>query len=180
MNNLYGGAQKRPLPYRKFQWVSEKCAPDQLERLNQYFQAKCNILESGGQWEQNLNSETWFPNDLSHDWTEDGLHPNGGDRIDVENEERWEFFLEVDIEFKDKETAQKMDAFPPAPENISISLNDLSRKSRELLGKYKNGVPDKYESSKLLTHLQPRRNYILHSQNAELYTDLGMRITKVS
>ena len=100
--------------------------------------------------------------------------------MDVENEEMWEFFLEVDIEFKDEETAQKMDSFPPAPENISIGVHDLSKKSRELLGKYRKGAPDKYESSKLLTHLQPRENYILHSQNAELYTDLGMRITKAS
>lgn len=166
--------------YRKFQWVSEKNAPDQLERLNQYFEAKCNILESGGQWEQNLNDEIWFPNNLSHDRTEDGVYPGEEGRVDVENEEMWEFFLEVDIEFKDEETAQKMDSFPPAPENISIGVNDLSKKSRELLGKYRKGAPDKYESSKLLTHLQPRENYILHSQNAELYTDLGMRITKAS
>ena len=180
MNNLYGGAQKRHLPYRKYQWVTEKIEPDQLQRLRQYYRTKHNVLKNGGEWNETLNSEDWFPNDNSHDWLE-VAHPSfGGEKeIDPSKDEKWEFYLEVDIKFKDKATAQLMDSFPPAPINTNIVVTDISKKSSELLGKYKGGVPDNYQSTKLLTHVAPRRYYILHSENAELYTSLGMEIIKV-
>ena len=160
--------------------MTEKESPEQLVRLNQYFEAKRNTLKNGRIWEDDLNSETWFPNDSSHDSTCLEESPYSGEgSIDVTKEEKWEFFLEVDIEFTDENTARKMDVFPPAPINTNIVLPDISKKSKELLEIYKDGVPEAYESTKLLTHVQPRTNYILHSVNAELYTGLGMKITKV-
>ena len=99
--------------------------------------------------------------------------------VKLKSDEKIEFFLKADIEFTSPEAAALVDEYPPAPVNQKLTGDDVSAYSRSLLiGAAKN--PDSYESQKLVTHLKPRKDYILHSSNAQLYTELGMKIVRVT
>ena len=68
--------------------------------------------------------------------------------------------------------------FPLAPENIQVAGDDLSSKAKEILIQLGRN-PLNHKSTKLISHLGNRTNYIVHSANLQLYGRLGLRVTKI-
>jgi hypothetical protein len=83
--------------------------------------------------------------------------------------------LEVDLEYPN-ELHDLHNGYPLAPESKEIDASMLSDYAKNIAEKFKltiGGV------RKLITSLGPRKKYVLHVRNLKLYTDLGMKLTKV-
>ena len=83
--------------------------------------------------------------------------------------------LEVDLEYPN-ELHDLHNGYPLAPESKEIDATMLSDYAKNIADKFKltiGGV------RKLITSLGPRKKYVLHVRNLKLYTDLGMKLTKV-
>ena len=83
--------------------------------------------------------------------------------------------LEVDMEYP-KELHDLHNGYPLAPESKEISASMLSDYAKDIAEKFQltiGGV------RKLITSLGPRKKYVLHARNLKLYTDLGMKLTKI-
>jgi hypothetical protein len=78
--------------------------------------------------------------------------------------------LEVDLEYPDK-LHRMHNGYPLAPESNEITRDMLSDYAREIADKYNITVGG---VKKLLTTLGPRKKYIIHARNLDLYVDLGM------
>ena len=66
--------------------------------------------------------------------------------------------------------------YPLAPESKEIT--------GDMLSDYAKNIADKFQLTiggvrKLITSLGPRKKYVLHVRNLKLYTDLGMKLTRV-
>ena len=85
------------------------------------------------------------------------------------------YTLEVDMEYP-QELHQSHNDFPLAPEQMFITSSMLSPYSKEALEalELKTG-----KVQKLVAHLGPRNNYIVHHRVLRLYISLGMQVTKV-
>ena len=85
---------------------------------------------------------------------------------------------EVTLEYPD-ELHDTFSDFPPAPEKRALTYEMLSPKQRELLHMFDNS-PEQYCSVEKLVHsLEPKRNYVCHYRNLQLYLSLGMKLVKV-
>jgi hypothetical protein len=83
--------------------------------------------------------------------------------------------LEVDLEYP-SELHDLHNGYPLAPESKEIDASMLSDYAKSIAEKFQltiGGV------RKLVTSLGPRKKYVLHVRNLKLYTDLGMKLTKV-
>lgn len=193
MNNLYGSAQTLPLPLRGYQWF----LPKELEKIKQFCDTKSVYVgikqireKKTKNQNQNLRScvqiqpnhracecseQTYCPNRVK--FNNDIFFPptasvdNTGVIKDLEDGEEWSGFIEVDLEYC-KNLHKLHDRFPVAPDNITITGDECSIKSREILHRL-GRVPDNHEATKLITHLEDRKNYIVHTDNLELYLSLG-------
>jgi hypothetical protein len=83
--------------------------------------------------------------------------------------------LEVDMEYP-PELHDLHNGYPLAPESKEIDSSMLSDYARNIAEKFQltiGGV------RKLITSLGPRKKYVSHVRNLKLYTDLGMKLTRV-
>ena len=69
--------------------------------------------------------------------------------------------------------------YPLAPEKREITYEMLSEKQRELLGAFTDNIEQYRSGKKLVPSLEPKRKYILHIRNLQLYLELGMTLKKV-
>ena len=83
--------------------------------------------------------------------------------------------LEVDLEYP-KELHDLHNSYPLAPEKIRVKEDMLSNYCKKIAAKY--GVATGLVS-KLIPTLIDKEKYVLHYRNLKLYTDLGLKVTKV-
>ena len=83
--------------------------------------------------------------------------------------------LEVDLEYP-KKLHRMHNGYPLAPESKEITKDMLSDYAREIADKYNITVGG---VKKLVTTLGPRKKYVLHVRNLDMYVAYGMVLTKV-
>ena len=83
--------------------------------------------------------------------------------------------LEVDLEYP-KELHDLHNEYPLAPEKIRVTEDMLSNYCKKIAAKYNisTGLV-----SKLIPNLRNKEKYVLHYRNLQLYTNLGLKVTKV-
>ena len=85
------------------------------------------------------------------------------------------FILECDLEYPEELHALH-DDYPLAPEKIVIPDEWLSKYSLHIKNKFE--IP-KSNVRKLVPTLLKKQNYVLHHNNLELYTQLGLKVSKI-
>ena len=83
--------------------------------------------------------------------------------------------LEVDLDYPSK-LHDLHNGYPLAPESKKIDQSMLSDYAKKIAEKFQLTVGG---VRKLVTSLGPKKNYVLHVRNLKLYTDLGMKLTRV-
>ena len=83
--------------------------------------------------------------------------------------------LEVDLTYP-KELHNLHNDYPLAPEKVKVGENMLSEYCKNIAKKYKISTGLIH---KLIPTLSNKEKYVLHYRNLQLYTDLGLKITKV-
>ena len=83
--------------------------------------------------------------------------------------------LEVDLEYPQKLHDLHND-YPIGPEKIKVTDDMLSGYSKKIAQKYKISTGLVH---KLIPTLNDKKKYVLHYRNLQLYTDLGLKVTKV-
>jgi hypothetical protein len=83
--------------------------------------------------------------------------------------------LEVDMEYPE-ELHDLHNGYPLAPESKEIDASMLSDYGKSIAEKFQLSVAG---VRKLVTSLGSREKYVLHVRNLKLYTDLGMKLTKI-
>ena len=83
--------------------------------------------------------------------------------------------LEVDLTYP-KELHDLHNDYPVAPEKVKVGENMLSEYSKKIAKKYNISTGLVH---KLIPTLSNKEKYVLHYRNLQLYTDLGLKITKV-
>ena len=91
-----------------------------------------------------------------------------------EDEQDKGYFFEVDLEYP-QELHDKHDAYPLAPEHVTIKESMLSDHQRKLA----KDLDVKIGGKKLCLTLQDKEGYICHYRNLKLYLKHGLKITKV-
>ena len=83
--------------------------------------------------------------------------------------------LEVDLEYN-KKLHNLHNEYPLAPEKIRVTEDMLSNYCEKIAAKYNisTGLV-----SKLIPNLRNKEKYVLHYRNLQLYTNLGLKVTKV-
>ena len=85
------------------------------------------------------------------------------------------YFVEVDIVYPES-LHDVHDAFPLAPENVTITPDMLSPYTHELSSRLNRTPTDVH---KLCSTLLVKEKYLLHYVNLQTYVKLGLRVTKV-
>lgn len=86
------------------------------------------------------------------------------------------YILEVDLEYPDHLHYEHND-YPLAPTQEKITYEDLSPYSQRCY--YKFAGSRTYSSTKLMSTLNDKQNYVVHIKNLRLYLSLGMVCTKI-
>ncbi|XP_068689838.1 uncharacterized protein [Montipora foliosa] len=106
------------------------------------------------------------------------LAKNQIDKIDLaqykENSKKG-LILEVDLAYP-KELHDLHNDYPLAPEKVKVTENMLSEYCKNIAKKYKISTGLVH---KLIPTLSNKEKYVLHYRNLQLYTDLGLKITKI-
>lgn len=88
------------------------------------------------------------------------------------------YMLEVDLEYP-KELHESHNSYPLAPSHKTVDDDELSPYSKGLYNDLYDGQRKRPKTKKLIPTLGNKINYIVHYRNLQLYTELGMKITKV-
>ena len=89
------------------------------------------------------------------------------------------YLCEVDLHFPEA-VHDKLRDYPPCPENLEISYENLSPYNREILELELGAKRSKsYKSSKLTPHLMDHKNYVIDYRLLKKAVELGIEITKV-
>ena len=83
--------------------------------------------------------------------------------------------LEVDLEYPE-ELHDLHNDYPLGPEKVKVTENMLSKYCKKIANKYKISTGLVH---KLIPTLSKKEKYVLHYRNLQLYTDLGLKITKI-
>ena len=100
---------------------------------------------------------------------------NNIDLVKYDDNSEKGLILEVDLEYP-KELHDLHNDYPLAPEKVKVN--------KETLSSYCHKIADKYNIStglvrKLIPTLKNKEKYVTHYRNLQLYTDLGLKVTKV-
>ena len=100
------------------------------------------------------------------------------DELDLakyEDDSKRGLILEVNLEYP-KELHDLHNEYPLAPEKIRVTEDMLSNYCEKIAAKYNisTGLV-----SKLIPNLRNKEKYVLHYRNLQLYTNLGLKVTKV-
>jgi hypothetical protein len=87
------------------------------------------------------------------------------------------YMLTVDLEYP-SHLHKEHESFPLAVDQCDIKYEDLSPYSKATLHNCAKTAKT-YKAKKLCATLGPRKNYTLHYMSLRLYTQLGMKLTKV-
>jgi hypothetical protein len=148
-NNLYGSAQCLPMPLNNFQWVEV----DMIDRIENFFTKRATDFNRG------VPTQSW-------------------DSYFGVGEKSTGYFIECDLDFTDK-CKNKLIDFPPAPDHMKVSFDELSPFARDAHIKSTGGSTYK-ENSKLIASFQPKHGYVIHSALADLYSSMGVTFTNVN
>ena len=80
------------------------------------------------------------------------------------------YICEVDLEYPD----DMHNDYPLAPEKLEVKSGWLSKYQQNL-----NPTKSSLKVNKLVPNLMPKHKYVLHYRNLQLYTSLGLKISKV-
>lgn len=69
--------------------------------------------------------------------------------------------------------------YPLAPEHQLIPDEDLSPYSKHLWKKLNGEHQSRVQTKKFIPNLKNKKNYVVHYRNLQLYTELGLKITKI-
>ena len=83
--------------------------------------------------------------------------------------------LEVDLEYPE-ELHDLHNDYPLGSEKVKVTQEMLSPYCREIAAKFKISTGLVH---KLIPRLSEKKKYVLHYRNLQLYTDLGLKVTKV-
>ena len=106
------------------------------------------------------------------------LAKNQIDKIDLakyKEDSNKGLILEVDLEYP-KELHDLHNDYPLAAEKVKVNKDMLSNYCQEIANKFKVSTGLVH---KLIPTLSNKEKYVLHYRNLQLYTDLGLKITKV-
>ncbi|XP_068720420.1 uncharacterized protein [Montipora capricornis] len=106
------------------------------------------------------------------------LAKNQIDKIDLakyKEDSNKGLILEVDLEYP-KELHDLHNDYPLATEKVKVNKDMLSNYCQEIANKFKVSTGLVH---KLIPTLSNKEKYVLHYRNLQLYTDLGLKITKI-
>ncbi|XP_068684554.1 uncharacterized protein [Montipora foliosa] len=106
------------------------------------------------------------------------LAKNQIDKIDLakyKEDSKKGLILEVDLEYP-KELHDLHNDYPLAAEKVKVNKDMLSNYCQEIANKFKVSTGLVH---KLIPTLSNKEKYVLHYRNLQLYTDLGLKITKI-
>ena len=86
------------------------------------------------------------------------------------------YFLKINVHFPLK-THEYLSDLPPAVENMAVSKDMLCPYTTELVDNLDSGRFS--ATKKLVPHLGPRKDYVIHYQELQYYVKLGMIIDEV-
>ena len=86
------------------------------------------------------------------------------------------YILEVDLAYPN-ELHDEHNAYPLAPERITVEKEWMSEYQRKLLQQMYGGTSNEVE--KLVPNLRNKEKYVLHYRNLQLYLQLGMKLEKI-
>lgn len=104
----------------------------------------------------------------------DGVTEN--DILSFDPEGDFSYLFSVDLMYPE-ELHEKHDAFPLAPHNVEIRYENLSPFAQKVL--LENEGNKSFKCTKLVASFLPRKKYVLHLKNLQLYLKLGLKITKI-
>jgi hypothetical protein len=84
--------------------------------------------------------------------------------------------LDCDLEYPSSLHEHHID-FPLAPHKHSVRRQELSKFAREICAKH--NLKGSVGSEKLMATFLPRKNYVLHYRNLQLYVKLGLKVTRI-
>ena len=94
---------------------------------------------------------------------------------DYEDDSKKGLILEVDLEYP-KELHNLHNDYPLGPEKVKVTESMLSTYCQKIANKYNISTGLVH---KLIPTLNKKEKYVLHYRNLQLYTDLGLKVTKV-
>ena len=100
---------------------------------------------------------------------------DGFDVMSISEKSDTGYLLEVNLEYPD-ELHELHNDYPLAPEKLAVSNDMLSAYCKKIADKYDIKVGD---VKKLIPNLGNKTKYVLHYRNVQLYSSLGMKLTKI-
>ena len=86
------------------------------------------------------------------------------------------FILQVDL-ICPSSIHNLLSDYPVAPENVTITYDDLSPYTKHCLQQLRNG--SNYKAEKLIASVGDKKNYLTHFDNLKFYLSLGFKLTKI-
>ena len=152
--------------------------------------AKANNPEMGGLWvpEDPISYIVYLDANNLYGWALSQRVPSGVaewvDRVNyeqinwqtIDEEAEFGYILDCDLEYP-VELHDAHNDYPLAPQRLTIGLQMLSRKQRQL--RIQLGISGNGESSKLCPNLMNKEHYIVHYRNLKFYLQHGLIMTRV-
>lgn len=159
------------MPLKQYQWATEK----DCSALKKFFEIQHLIYTvNESRKTEGIDLEEY----RSIDKLLVGVDNETLEPVELLEGESWGFFLEISARFS-KEVQDKLADLPPMPENVALTAEDLSQKSYDQLKKNFK-TPESYKSTKLISHFEDRKKYVVHSATAVQYSQMGVEIYDVT